>query len=77
MHPRNEAKKNRINRRVKHIISLIDKHGALSVGLLHNYLSDCMESDIRREKKANKELLSIINSGKCIFKDVPLKRKEK
>ena len=67
----NDTKRNKIAARVSIILSLIERHGGDSI-YLRNYISDCMESDIRREKKATKELLGIINGNPCEYQ---LKRK--
>ena len=63
---KDDAKQNRVVKRALHILYIIDKYGRNSP-MLTNYISDCMESDIRRERKATKELLGIINGNPCEY----------
>ncbi len=63
MYTMSDAERNRITRRVNTIIRLIEKHGKGSM-YLRNYISDCMESDIRREKeRMNKVLNTLYKKG--------------
>jgi hypothetical protein len=66
MFTKKDAKRNRINKRVEAIQIIIAAHGTHSIHL-RNYLSKCMESDIRRERKAIKELTGIINGTPCAY----------